>query len=116
MEKNEKEIFGKTLPVYKPLEDFNLSPFFGAGFISLIKYLEDSKQPFKGRVELQYGSIAADDYLPVRQPFSLSLLSEEVCANFTVGFFLTEFQADIYFIADIHNDGLLSNQGFVFIV
>jgi molecular chaperone Hsp33 len=48
------------IPVDKPLEDFNLSSFFGAGFISLIKYLEDSKQPFKGQVELQYGSIAKD--------------------------------------------------------
>ncbi|MFO7559277.1 MAG: Hsp33 family molecular chaperone HslO [Desulfobacterales bacterium] len=48
------------IPVDKPLEDFNLSPFFGAGFISLIKYLEGSKQPFKGQVELQYGSIAKD--------------------------------------------------------
>ncbi len=48
------------IPVDKPLKDFNLSPFFGAGFISLIKYLEDSKQPFKGQVELQYGTIAKD--------------------------------------------------------
>jgi len=48
------------IPLDKPLENFNLSPFFGAGFISLTKYLEDSKQPFKGQVELQYGSIAKD--------------------------------------------------------
>jgi len=48
------------IPIQKPLEDFNLSPFFGAGFLSVTKYLEDAKQPFTGQVELQYGSIAKD--------------------------------------------------------
>lgn len=48
------------IPVTRPLEDFNLSPFFGAGFLTLTKYLEDAKQPFTGQVALQYGSIAKD--------------------------------------------------------
>ncbi|MFH2065296.1 MAG: Hsp33 family molecular chaperone HslO [Pseudomonadota bacterium] len=48
------------IPIDKPLENFNLSPFFGAGFLFITKYLEDAKQPFTGQVELQYGSIAKD--------------------------------------------------------
>lgn len=48
------------IPVEKPLEDFNLSPFFGAGFISVTRYLHDAKQPFTGQVVLQHGNIAQD--------------------------------------------------------
>ena len=48
------------IPVAKPLEDFDLSPFFGAGFISVIRYLRDAKQPFTGQVALQHGNIAQD--------------------------------------------------------
>jgi molecular chaperone Hsp33 len=48
------------IPIKEPLKNFNLSPFFGAGFLSVTKYLKDAKQPFKGQVELQYGSIAKD--------------------------------------------------------
>ncbi|MBW1940024.1 MAG: Hsp33 family molecular chaperone HslO [Deltaproteobacteria bacterium] len=48
------------IPVDKPLEDFDLSPFFGIGFITVTKYLEDAKQPFMGRVALQYGNLAQD--------------------------------------------------------
>ena len=48
------------IPLDKPLESFDLSPFFGAGFLSLTKYLEDAKQPFTGQVMLKYGNIAKD--------------------------------------------------------
>jgi molecular chaperone Hsp33 len=48
------------IPVAKPLEDFNMSPFFGAGLISLTRYLHDAKQPFTGQVALQHGNIAQD--------------------------------------------------------
>jgi len=48
------------IPVEKPLEDFNLSPFFGAGIISVTRYLQDAKQPFTGQVALQHGNIAQD--------------------------------------------------------
>ena len=37
------------IPVEKPLDDFNLSPFFGAGFISVTRILADAKQPFTGK-------------------------------------------------------------------
>lgn len=49
-----------VIAVEKPLESFNLSPFFGAGILSVTRYLEDSKQPFTGQVALQYGTIAKD--------------------------------------------------------
>ena len=48
------------IPIEKPMEDFNLSPFFGAGFLSVTKYLEDAKHPFTGKVMLKYGNIAQD--------------------------------------------------------
>ncbi len=48
------------IPIEKPPESFNLSPFFGAGFIRVTRFLEDAKQPFTGQVELHYGSIARD--------------------------------------------------------
>ena len=48
------------IPIDKPMEDFDLSPFFGAGFLSVSKYLEDAKHPFTGKVMLKYGNIAKD--------------------------------------------------------
>ena len=48
------------IPMEKPLEDFNLSPFFGAGFLSVTKTFRDATQPFTGQVELKYGSLAKD--------------------------------------------------------
>ncbi len=48
------------IPVETPLTDFNLSPFFGAGFLSVTRYLQDGKQPFTGKVALAYGNIAQD--------------------------------------------------------
>jgi molecular chaperone Hsp33 len=50
----------KTIPVDKPVNDFNLSPYFGAGFLTITKYLEDAKSPFTGNVMLKYGNIAQD--------------------------------------------------------
>lgn len=41
-------------------ESLDLSMLFGPGFLSVIKYLEDSKQPFSGQVMITYGSIAND--------------------------------------------------------
>jgi len=48
------------IPLDKPMESFDLSPFFGAGFLSVTKYLEDAKQPFTGQVMLKHGNIAKD--------------------------------------------------------
>ncbi len=48
------------IPISKPLESFDLSPFFGAGFISVTKYLQDAKHPFTGKVMMEYGNLAKD--------------------------------------------------------
>jgi molecular chaperone Hsp33 len=48
------------IPIDKPMQDFDLAPFFGIGFLSVIRYLEDAKQPFTGKVALKYGNIAQD--------------------------------------------------------
>ncbi len=48
------------IPIEEPLESFNLSPFFGPGFLTVTKLFEGKKTPFKGQVMLQHGSIAKD--------------------------------------------------------
>jgi molecular chaperone Hsp33 len=48
------------IPLEKPMENFDLSPFFGAGLLSVTKYLEEAKQPFTGQIELRYGNVAQD--------------------------------------------------------
>ena len=37
-----------------------LSNLFGAGFLTVTKYLEDSKSPYSGQIALEHGSIAED--------------------------------------------------------
>ncbi len=53
-------LFVNPIPLLKPLDSFDLSPFFGPGFLSVTKHLESSKQPFTGQVMLQHGRIAKD--------------------------------------------------------
>ncbi len=48
------------IEIKEPLKSFDLSDFFGPGFITVTKLLEGKKQPFTGQVMLQYGSIAKD--------------------------------------------------------
>jgi molecular chaperone Hsp33 len=48
------------IPIDKPLESFDLSPFFGPGFMTITKLLEGKKTPFTGQIMLKHGSIAKD--------------------------------------------------------
>ena len=48
------------IPLSEPMENFDLAPFFGTGFLSVIRYLEDAKQPFTGKIALKFGNIAQD--------------------------------------------------------
>lgn len=48
------------IPLEKPLESFDQSPFFGNGLLKITKYLEDLKQPYTGQTILKYGNIAED--------------------------------------------------------
>lgn len=49
-----------SIPVDKPLKSFDLSPFWGDGFLEVIRYPEYAKHPYIGQVKLRYGSIATD--------------------------------------------------------
>lgn len=66
------------IPIDKPMDSFDLSPFFGAGFLLVTKYLEDAKQPFTGQVMLEYGNIAKD-------LANYYLTSEQVPTAFNLG-------------------------------
>ncbi|MGD8241322.1 MAG: Hsp33 family molecular chaperone HslO [Desulfobacterales bacterium] len=48
------------IPIDKPLDDFNLAPFFGAGVLRISRYLQGAAAPFVGTVDLQYGNLAED--------------------------------------------------------
>lgn len=48
------------IPIEKPLENFDLSPFYGNGLLKITKYLEDLKQPYTGQTILQHGNLAED--------------------------------------------------------
>lgn len=48
------------IPIEVPLESFDLSPFFGPGFLTVTKLLEGKKSPFTGQIMLEHGSIAKD--------------------------------------------------------
>ncbi len=48
------------IPLDRELDSFDLSPFFGAGFLSVIRHLEGAKHPFEGRIMLEHGNIAQD--------------------------------------------------------
>ncbi|MFH1153170.1 MAG: Hsp33 family molecular chaperone HslO [Pseudomonadota bacterium] len=38
----------------------SVSSFFGAGFLTVTKYLEDARTPYSGRIVMEYGSVAQD--------------------------------------------------------
>jgi len=48
------------IPLEKPLESFDLVPFFGAGFLSVSTHLEGASQPFTGTIMLEHGNLALD--------------------------------------------------------
>lgn len=53
-------LVNNPIPLDKPLESLDTSPFFGPGFMSMTKFIEGEKAPFTGTVMLQYGNIAKD--------------------------------------------------------
>ena len=54
------------IPIEKPLESFDTAPFFGTGFLIVTRYPAHAKQPYEGRVKLEYGSIARKSGSPSR--------------------------------------------------
>lgn len=65
------------IPVHQPLQSFDLSPFFGAGFLSVTRYLQDAKNPFTGKVMMEFGTLAKDLAL-------YHLKSEQVPTSFSL--------------------------------
>lgn len=66
------------IPIDKPLEDYNLTPFFGAGLLRITRYLQGAKQPFTGTVDLKHGNLAEDltyYYLSSEQVHTAFILS-----------------------------------------
>lgn len=63
-----------------------LSTLYGAGFITVTKYLEDAVHPYSGQVVLEHGSIAED--LAV-----YFLKSEQIPTGFTLSLFFDEDEA-----------------------
>ncbi len=50
----------REIQVEDPKQIKYLSTLFGAGFLTLTKYLEDAKTPYSGQIALEHGSIAED--------------------------------------------------------
>jgi molecular chaperone Hsp33 len=63
-----------------------LSTLFGAGFLTVTKYLEDAKSPYSGQIDLQHGSIAED-------LAAYFLRSEQIPTGFKLSVFFNDRQA-----------------------
>ncbi len=67
------------IEVTAPLENFDLSMFYGPGFLTVTKLLEGNNKPFSGQVMLEHGNLAQDLALYYQQSeqtpslFSLSI-------------------------------------------
>jgi molecular chaperone Hsp33 len=48
------------IPLEGPVDSFNLAPFFGAGFLSVTRYLDGARRPFVSNVMMAHGSVAKD--------------------------------------------------------
>lgn len=48
------------IDIKNPEKVESLSQFFGAGFLTVTKYLEDAKAPYSGQIMLEHGNIAED--------------------------------------------------------
>ena len=48
------------IPIDRPLADFDLAPFFGAGLLRVTRDLQNAKQPFSGTVDLKHGNLGED--------------------------------------------------------
>jgi molecular chaperone Hsp33 len=73
----------KSIQVTSPEKINNLSTLFGAGFLTVTKYLENSPAPYSGQVALEHGSIAEDlaNYF---------LVSEQIPTGFKLSVFFDD--------------------------
>lgn len=95
-------------------ESFDLSPYFGPGFLSITKYLQSAKEPFTGQTMLVHGTIAkdlAEYFLNSEQVKTLFFLSvqfdKEGDAVGAAGMFLQEMPgADVETLGEIQDAAL----------
>ena len=72
-------LFENPIPVESPPENFDLSPFFGPGFMTVTRTVAENTAPFTGQIMIEYGNIAQDLALYFQQSeqtptaFSLSV-------------------------------------------
>ena len=69
--------------VEDPKQIKSLSSLFGAGFLTITKYLEDAKNPYSGQITLEHGSIAED-------LAAYFLRSEQIPTGFKLSLFFNE--------------------------
>lgn len=53
-------LFNDTIPLDTPLESWDLAPFFGEGFLTVIRFPENAKEPINGTVAIKHKNIAKD--------------------------------------------------------
>ena len=87
----ESNVFGEVrgylktqrIEIKNPAKIKYLSTLYGAGFLTVTKYLEDAPLPYSGQVALEHGSIAEDlaNYF---------LISEQIPTGFTLSVFFND--------------------------
>lgn len=60
-------LVNNPIPLDKPLESLDTTFLYGPGFLSVTKFLEDSKTPFTGQIMMEYGNLANDLALYYKQ-------------------------------------------------
>ncbi len=48
------------IPMDKPMESYDLSPYFGPGFLSVTKVTESATEPATGQIILEHGNVGQD--------------------------------------------------------
>lgn len=53
-------LFEKNIALDTALESWDLAPFFGEGFVTVIRYPENAKKPITGTIQIKHKNIAQD--------------------------------------------------------
>ncbi len=62
------------IPLTKPLEDANLSPLYGPGFLTVTRMIEGNREPVSGQIMIEHGNLAKDLALYYHQSEQISTL------------------------------------------
>ncbi len=53
-------LFNPVLPIDRPLDSFDFSPFIQDGTLTVSRFLPDAKAPYSGKIQLRYANLASD--------------------------------------------------------